>query len=372
MYPFTRLWLVGLVIFSLTVNCAAQDAEAGDLSQDDLISKNIPMPAIPRPAEEFWINSSGGILDSLKGKVVLVDFWEYTCVNCLRTLPYVREWNRRYAGKGLLILGVHAPEFEFGKQRANVERAVRNFSISYPVVMDNDYGIWTIFGNRYWPAKYLFDRNGILRYTHFGEGNYGETEAFIQKLLKEINPGVDLPPVMEPVRPEDKPGAVCYRQSPETYLGYERGMIGNAEGFKQDQSAEYTAPTEPREDRFYLSGRWKSLPESVRLDSKPGEVGSIIYSYSALDANLVIHPEGKLGFDVVVEQDGKPVPADHRGEDLIVDGDGRTVLHVDVGRMYRVIHNPKFEHHLLKLTSASDSFGAYAFTFTTACEEPGK
>lgn len=362
----------GIVVLSFLPFVATAQNSASDLSADDLKEKNIAMPPIPRLDEKSWINASGSILDSLKGKVVLVDFWEYTCVNCIRTLPYVKEWNRRYAANGLIILGVHAPEFDFGKIRANVEEAVKRFSIAYPVVMDNDYKIWGAFGNRYWPAKYLFDRNGILRFQHFGEGNYGETEAFIQKLLKEIRPDARFPPVMEPIRPEDKPGAVCYRQSPETYLGYERGTPGNFGGLVKDRPADYTAPGDPREDVFYLSGRWKSFPEYVRFDGATGEEGSIIYNYSAADVNLVIRPEGQPGFSVIVEQDGKPVPQPNRGQDLKVDSRGQTIFRVEEGRMYSIIHNPRFEHHLLKLTVSSDSFGAYAFTFTTACEEPTK
>ena len=119
----------------------------------DIKERKIAMPVIPKFSQDAWINATPEILDSLKGKVVLFDFWEYTCVNCIRTLPYLKEWNKRYAGKGLLIVGIHAPEFEFGKKRENVEQAVRKFQLTYPVVLDNDYKIWTIFGTKYWPAK---------------------------------------------------------------------------------------------------------------------------------------------------------------------------------------------------------------------------
>ena len=336
----------------------------------DIKDRRIEMPAIPKFSQEFWINATPEILDSLKGKVVLFDFWEYTCVNCIRTLPYLKEWNTRYAGKGLLIIGIHAPEFEFGKKRENVEQAVRNFHLTYPIVLDNDYTIWTLFGNKYWPAKYIFDRNGILRSYHYGEGNYGETETTIQKLLREIDPAAVLPAVMEPVREEDRPGAVCYRSSPETYLGFEQGHAGNAEQLRENEIVEFTAPSHLKEDVFYLDGRWKCEPQSVHLASKDKSPGSILYNYAAAEVNLVIHPESERGFKVYVEQDGSPVPPASRGPDIKVESDGKTYLQIDQPRMYMIIKNAKFDRHSLKLTSNSNSFGAYAFTFTTMCEQP--
>lgn len=368
---------VVLIALMLIAGCG-RNQNAGELigkvklaaQLEDLKERNVEMPAIPKLDKEFWINATPEILDSLKGKVVLVDFWEYTCVNCIRTLPYLMEWNKRYADKGLLILGVHAPEFEFGKKRENVEQAVKRFGLTYPIVLDNDYKIWTVFGNKYWPAKYIFDKNGILRSYHFGEGNYGETETTLQKLLKEIDPSVSLPQVMEPVRAEDKPGAVCYRSSPETYLGTERGMVGNREGLQEGKTIEYRLPDSLDEDKFYLSGRWRCEPQSVRLQPRNGEQGRITYVYSAAEANLVIHPEGTPGFRVDVTQDGSPVKAGSRGADLRIDTDGRTYLQVDEPRMYMIIKNEKFDRHRLELSSSSDSFGAYAFTFTSMCETP--
>lgn len=328
------------------------------------------MPRIPTFEKEYWINAEPHLVDKLKGNVVLVDFWEYTCVNCIRTFPYLKEWHRRYADKGLIILGVHAPEFVFGKKRENVEQAMRESGLTYPTVMDNDYVLWTIFGNRYWPAKYLFDKNGILRYSHYGEGSYGDTEAMIQKLLLERDASLTFPPLMEPIRAEDKPGAVCYRPTPETYLGYGRGRIGNVEGFREDQIVMYTDPHRYESDRYYLVGRWYNSPESVRLASQHGEPGSIVINYEAAEVNLVIHPETETGFRVYVDQDGKPVEQASRGADVRTESDGRTYLLIDTPRMYNIISNVLFDRHVLRLTTTSNSFSAYAFTFTTMCVEP--
>ena len=157
-----------------------------------------------------WLNSPPLSFRQLRGRVVLVDFWDYTCVNCIRTLPYVQAWHERYVGKGLTVIGVHTPEFTFAQYESNVERGVREFGLTYPIVVDNDREIWKAFANRYWPTKYLLDKDGYLRYAHFGEGAYRETEEVIRELLLEANSSLAFPPLMEPVRAEDREGAVCY------------------------------------------------------------------------------------------------------------------------------------------------------------------
>ena len=186
-----------------------------------------PVHAPEFPPDVTWLQGGPLTMAGLRGKIVLIDFWDYTCVNCLRTLPYVKEWWRRYASLGLQVIGVHAPEFSFAREGGNVLREVREQGIQYPVVLDNEYAIWQAYANRYWPAKYLVDGNGYLRYYHFGEGGYGETESAIQQLLREQFAEILLPGLMEPVREEDRAGAVCYRVTPELYLGYQRGAIGN-------------------------------------------------------------------------------------------------------------------------------------------------
>ena len=182
-----------------------------------------------------WLNSTPLSFRQLRGRAVLVDFWDYTCVNCIRTLPYVQAWHERYHDKGLTVIGVHTPEFSFAQYESNVERGIHEFGLTYPIVIDSDREIWKAFANRYWPTKYLLDQDGYLRYGHFGEGGYGECEQVIQELLREINPAVNLPALMEPLREEDHVGAVCYRATGELYLGHRRGRIGNEGGFK-DQS----------------------------------------------------------------------------------------------------------------------------------------
>src|SRR3990172_3182304 len=147
----------------------------------------------------YWVNSEPLSMQALRGKVVLIDFWDYPCVNCIRTLPYVAEWHRRYSFHGLLVIGVHAPEFSFAKELDGVKRAIETFGIEYPVVMDNGFAIWQAYANRYWPAKYLVDAEGYIRYLHFGEGGYQETERAIQTLIRELQPDLELPEPLKPV-----------------------------------------------------------------------------------------------------------------------------------------------------------------------------
>ena len=168
----------------------------------------------------LWLNSPPLSFRQLRGRAVLVDFWDYTCVNCIRTLPYVQAWHERYHDKGLTVIGVHTPEFTFAQYESNVERGIREFGLTYPIVVDSNREIWKAFANRYWPTKYLLDKDGYLRYGHFGEGGYVECEQAIQELLREIDPNAALPALMDPMREEDHAGAVCYRATGELYLGH--------------------------------------------------------------------------------------------------------------------------------------------------------
>lgn len=174
-----------------------------------------------------WLNSPPLTLRQLRGRLVLLDFWDFTCVNCLRTLPYVTAWHRRYEPYGVQVLGIHSPEFYFSKAPGVVEAALRELGIDYPVMLDNDYTVWKLFANRYWPTKYLIDGEGYLRYAHFGEGAYTETEQAIQELLREQTPGLTLPSPLPLVRPLDAPGALafCPQPSPEIYLGHHAAAL---------------------------------------------------------------------------------------------------------------------------------------------------
>jgi thiol-disulfide isomerase/thioredoxin len=318
-----------------------------------------------------WLNSTPLSFRQLRGRAVLVDFWDYTCINCIRTLPYVQAWHERYQDKGLTVIGVHTPEFTFAQYESNVERGIREFGLTYPIVIDSNREIWKAFANRYWPTKYLLDKDGYLRFGHFGEGGYGECERVIQELLREIDPGVDLPASIEPVREEDHVGAVCYRASGELYLGNRRGRIGNEGGFKEDQIADYAFAGNPEENFFYASGRWASTAEYFEA-VEPGP-HSLRLKYEACTVNLVMACPHSAAADVILLQDGKPLARQQATRDTrfrarTSGGEEESYVVVDAARMYFLLDNHEFGEHALELR-CSAGVAAFAFTFTS-CVDP--
>jgi thiol-disulfide isomerase/thioredoxin len=313
----------------------------------------------------LWLNSPPLSFRQLRGRAVLVDFWDYTCVNCIRTLPYVQAWHERYADKGLTAVGVHTPEFTFAQYESNVERGVHEFGLTYPIVVDSNYEIWKLFACRCWPTKYLIDKDGYLRFGHFGEGAYGECEQVIQELLREIDPAMVLPEIMDPIRSEDRPGARCYRATPELYLGHRRGQIGNAGGFQQDRIADYSFCGEPEEGYFYVSGQWASTAEYMEA-AGDGE-HRMVLSYSASGVNLVMACPRSQSSDVLIRQDGKPLTARAATPDVRFRGD-ESYIPVSSPRMYALVANPGFETHTLELI-CPPGLAAFAFTFTS-CVDP--
>ncbi|NEJ74077.1 redoxin domain-containing protein [Rhizobium phaseoli] len=305
-----------------------------------------------------WLNSKPLTTEQLRGKVVLVDFWTYSCINCIRTIPYVRAWAEKYADQGLVVIGVHAPEFAFEKKVDNVKKALSDFKIGYPVAIDNDYKIWRAFDNSYWPAAYLIDAKGQIRYHHFGEGNYGATEKAIQDLLREAGSQTT---ASAPVAPDAK-GAEAGPdlgniRSGETYLGYAQAAnFASPEGLQADATQSYSI-SEPGLNGWGLSGTWIVGRDQATLDQAGG---GITYRFSARDLHLVLGPGagGKpIRFQVTV--DGKAPGADH-GSDIDADGNGV----VSATRLYQLIRQSgpvvarNFEIRFL-----DPSVQAYAFTF---------
>jgi thiol-disulfide isomerase/thioredoxin len=314
--------------------------------------------------------------------VLLIDFWDYTCVNCLRTLPYVTAWHDRYAADGgLAVIGVHAPEFGFARARAPVEAAIREFGIRYPVLLDNEYETWTRFANRAWPTKYLVDAEGYLRYRAQGEGFYQQTERAIQAALRERDPRAALPDVLPPLRPEDTPGAVCYRPTPELYAGFERGALGNREGYAPGHPVVYRLPrpAERRELHFYAGGIWQAGRESFAFAGQDG--GRIVVPYRAATVNAVLSPsadpvEVLLNLRpaessplVEVRQDGAPLTSLNAGADVQIGEDGTSAVEVARPRMVELARNPDFGAHELELIFHAHGLALYGFTFTS-CVAP--
>jgi thiol-disulfide isomerase/thioredoxin len=339
------------------------------MTHDSLLQPRILHAPAFAPGE--WLNIPQPLsLASLRGRPFLIDIWEYSCINCLRTLPYLREWHRRYH-PWLTIIGVHTPEFPFGKERAQVEQAVREWEIAYPVYLDNDLALWEAYANRYWPAKYLVDSHGYIRYQSYGEGGYGSFERAIQEVLREDQPTLSLPPLMQPLRDEDQPGAVCYRPTPELHGGLDRGALGNPEGYARGVPMMYALPQERRPGWFYVSGVWQAGLEYLAYQGS--SEAFIQLPYEAVDVNVVLTPHVELiermlhpePVTVEVWQDGKPLTEANRGRDVTPAG---RIL-VDRPRMFHLVHNPGFEPHELTLRVTTKGLALYAFSFT-GCVKP--
>lgn len=302
-----------------------------------------------------YINTDSKLQEKIKGKVVLYDIWTYSCINCQRTLPYITAWDEKYSDQGLVIIGIHSPEFEFEKDIKNVELAVEKFGIKYPVILDNDKKIWDAFENRYWPRKYLADDQGYIRYDHIGEGSYDETEKTIQQLLQEraARLGLDITPVQPLVDIQEyEHGA----KTPEIYFGYDfafgRSQIGSPEGFQPNQEVTYSIPDKLHEDNFYLQGTWKNLEDRMILTSKSGK---IILPYFAKDVNIVSAGNSELEIFL----DGQKVTQSNAGID--VSPDGKVVI--SESTLYNLVKTKESSAHVLEIQVNSPGFEIYTFTF---------
>ncbi len=318
-----------------------------------------------------WINSEPLTIagELARGRVVLVDFWTYTCVNCIRTLPFIEAWHERYGDHGLTVIGVHTPEFEFEQQHANVVAAVQRYGLRYPVVQDNKYATWDAFENRFWPAKYLLVPGRGVVYSHFGEGKYQETELAIRAQLERLGNKLDGVPLVEAVAPETD-AALTSKQTAELYGGYRRNY-GRGQFAGQDEyylggdaSRTYVDKGERAPNKWYLHGEWLNDPEAIVHNRKTTSLEDYIaLRFRAMSVNVVLRPEGKQPFEVVVELDGKPLQASEAGADVVIREDGRSSIEVREARLYELVHLPLFAERDLTLRSNSSDFAVYAFTF---------
>ena len=321
-----------------------------------------------------WINSPALTMEELQGQVVLIDFWTYTCVNCIRTLPHLKEWHAKYADKGLTIVGVHTPEFEFEKVTENVVNSVEEYGLSWAMAQDNDFKTWRAYSNRYWPAKYLIDQYGTIRYRHFGEGKYIETEEWIRDLLEEtgadlsgVQVSADDGPARDPRASASDPEE---RQTREIYGGFQRnvsprGLYVFHEQYYEgpNQTLSYSDPGDHQNQFMYLQGLWTNGFESIRHARETENYEDYIaLKFAATTVNAVIDPEGDVAFDVQVTIDGRPLAPEEAGPDVTV-AEGRSFITVTEPRMYEVVALPEFGIHELNLSSNSDDFALFAFTF---------
>jgi thiol-disulfide isomerase/thioredoxin len=308
-----------------------------------------------------YINSNGTKLSDLKGKVVLVDFWTYSCINCIRTLPYLVDWHQKYSDKGLVIVGIHSPEFEFEKNIDNVKQAVTRFGIKYPVLLDNDHDTWNAFHNSYWPRKYLVDTEGFIRYDHIGEGGYSETENAIRNLLAEraSQQNISLTGVSQTNVRVAGSQSVDFNQinTPELYFGYQyaRSELGNTEGFNPEKIVSYTLPSSKiTPNVIYLEGKWKNNADDMELVDNEGK---IVLDYSAKSINIVAGEKG----EIAVKEFGKDNQTSnpYRGNDL--DNEGRLII--DGQRLYNIGNHQDYGKRQVEIDVSGPGFRIYTFTF---------
>jgi len=361
--PFLTIVVVVFVIAAIIfIESQKPDLSQAKASNQEKTEKNLNYPRAPDfIGIEKWINSEPLKIEQLRGKVVLVDFWTYTCINCIRTLPYLKEWDKKYRDKGLVIVGVHTPEFEFEKKYENVLKAVNDYQLKYPVAQDNNYATWSIYQNRYWPHKYLIDVDGYIRYDYIGEGNYDETEKMIQLLLKErmgrLNQknGVEL----EISKPKE---AIEVNFSgvntPEIYFGYQfdRGNLGY-NGLKPDSFVDFNFPLKPFKNFIYLEGKWKYNADNMELVS---DEGSILLIFDAKNVNIVAGSENSSEAFIFLNNEFENEK--NKGSDVVVK-DNKSVLGIQEFKLYNLASAESYGEHIISIDVAGKGFKIYTFTF---------
>ena len=391
----------------LTINCGFQNKDATDYRATDNTKHDSTADKaltdvieighmtvggdIGDLAPEFsgitnWINSSPLTLQELRGNVVLIDIWTYTCVNCIRTIPYIKEWYSRYQDQGLVIIGIHAPEFEFEKLTANVERSMIDLDISWPVAQDNNMKTWDSYGNMYWPAKYVLDKNGVVKYRHFGEGSYAETENAIRILLEDYGPNKIY---YDNSLPVDQKVDLSFGQSvlpkvtPELYFGRRRNagilLSGGTPYIVQEeyyldgeQPVVLIVPDVLSSDKIYLNGEWQIEEENVTHSRDSTDSSDFVaIKYSSKTVNVVMSSSTPTLQKIWVTVNGDWLTDQNKGDDVLLESTGESYLLIDKPQMYKVINHGKYEKDMT-LNLATDSMGSqfYAFTFGVYEEGP--
>ncbi len=315
-----------------------------------------------------WLGTPPLTTSDLRGKIVLVDFWEYTCTSCLRTLPYLHEWYKRYRDDGFVIVGIQTPEFTFSGEAKQVSDAMKRLDITWPVALDDGRAVWNRYGINVWPTEMLFDRDGHLIETQVGEGNYPQTERNIQTLIRASNKNAVLPAPMAllPQDSYDKPGAVCYPHTPEVVI--ENTPVADAPQFgNPSEDLQYADRSAHRDGGVYLDGYWHATKEALIFG---GGSGYFLMPYRAIEVRVVLTPE-RSPTRVNVLQDDKPLPRHDAGADVRYDSSGASYVSVDASRSYGIVMNKSYGAHELKLVPQGAGLGVYDVAFES-CEIPSK
>jgi len=326
--------------------------ESVSINQDSEIRKSPNLVDI-----SYYLNiSSEELTKKMENKVILYDIWTYSCINCIRTLPFITSWDEKYSDQGLLIIGIHSPEFEFEKDPQNVKIAIKKYGITYPVVMDNNMETWKAFENNYWPRKYIADHEGNLRYDHIGEGSYQETEKIIQKLLDERSIALDIKNISENKLVIIEEFEHTLFRTPELYFGYKfaqnRNQLGSNEGFQPEMIVKYSEPNNIELNKFYPIGNWKNHEDSMELTKS---TGLIKVSFDAKEVNIVTKNNAQLK----IYLDGVPLTKKHAGSDIIFGNK----MDVSNAGMYNIINSETRIAHTMEIVIEGKGFQAFTFTF---------
>ncbi|EIJ65378.1 antioxidant, AhpC/TSA family [Candidatus Nitrosopumilus salaria BD31] len=353
--------VIGISIVSTVLSTLDTPTQPSDISFETKSFEKIDKSGFKMAPDltgiAYYLNTTPEELSKeIKGKVVLYDFWTYSCINCIRTLPYITAWNEKYSEQGLLIIGVHSPEFEFEKDPENVKMAIDKHGIEYPVVLDNDMKTWKAFENRYWPRKYIADHEGYLRYDHIGEGGYKETEKIIQKLLEERATSLGIQLASKESLVDIKEFEHSMFRTPELYFGYKfaqnRNQLGSDEGFQPGKIVTYSEPSNTELHKFYPVGDWKNNEDSMELNS---ETGSIKLQYNAKEVNIVTDNNAELEIFL----DGNPLPSEYSGSDITADN----ILKVSEAGLYNIIKSENSSSHTIEIKISGKGFQIFTFTF---------
>ena len=352
---------IGIGITSVALSTLDESIETSNIPNESNSLSKIDKSGFKKAPDlvgiAHYLNTTPEELEKkIKDKVVLYDIWTYSCINCIRTIPYITAWDDKYSDQGLLVIGIHSPEFEFEKNPDNVEMAIDKHGIEYPVVLDNDMETWKAFENRYWPRKYIADHEGYIRYDHIGEGKYQETEKIIQKLLEEraSSLGIQVASASALVDIDEFEHTVF--RSPELYFGYKfaqnRNQLGSDEGFKTKKTVSYSDPDNIALHKFYPIGDWKNHEDSMELVS---ESGSIKLLYNAKEVNIVTENNAELEIFL----DGQPLSAKYTGKDIASDNK----LIVSEAGLYNIVNSDTSASHTMEIKVNGKGFQIFTFTF---------
>ena len=326
--------------------------ESISINQDSGIRKAPNLVGI----SHYLNTSSEELEEKMKDKVILYDIWTYSCINCIRTLPFITSWDEKYSDNGLLIIGIHSPEFEFEKDPKNVKMAIEKYNVTYPVVMDNSMETWKAFENNYWPRKYIADHEGNLRYDHIGEGDYQKTEKIIQQLLNERAIAMNIENISEEQLVVIEEFEHTLFRTPELYFGYKfaqsRNQLGSDEGFQAEKVVKYNEPNKVELNKFYPIGNWKNHKDSMELTES---TGSIRISFNAKEVNIVTKNNAQLEIFL----DGIPLTEEHAGSDI----NFGNKIDVSNAGMYNIISTQSSISHTMEILIEGKGFQAFTFTF---------